>query len=540
MPTADYDAIIIGAGHNGLTAAGYLAAAGRRVLVLERRTTIGGACVSEELAPGYLASTCSYLVSLLDESIIRDLDLHRYGYRVIQRSPASFTPLPDGRALMLGPDRAFNQQQIAQFSAHDAEAFPRFEAFLTRVAEALEPALQTAPPDLLPLPATWRRHTLARSLRDWLGAWRLRRALASLGEEQPAAIRLLLDSARSVLDQWFESDVLKATLATDGVIGAFLSPSAPGTGYVLLHHVMGNAGGARGVWGYVAGGMGAITQAMGASARARGVEIRSGVAVDEILHQRTQVTGVRLANGSRIRAPLILSNATPRVTFEQLLCANALPPAFLEAVRKIDYSSATCKINLAVDQLPDFLACPGHAVPGPQHRGTIHIGPDLDTLERAYDEAKYGRTSAHPLIEMTIPSALDESLAPPGHHIVQLFVQYAPYALRDGDWDSHREIFADRCLAEIDRYAPGFSDHVLHRQILTPPDLEREFGLSGGNIFHGAMNPSQLLNLRPVPGWSDHHTPLRGLYLCGSGCHPGGGVTGLPGRNAARAALART
>ena len=533
-----YDAIVIGAGHNGLTAAAYLAAAGRQVLVLERRGVVGGACVTEELAPGYRVSTCSYLVSLLAPSVINDLDLARHGYRMIPRAPASFTPLPDGRFLLLGRDQASNQREIAKFSRRDAEAFPRYEAFLTRVAEALEPILEEPVPALVPLPSSWRRRPLGRRLADLFGTLRLRRALARLGEEQAPALRLLLDSARQVLDGWFESEVLKATLATDGVIGALASPSTPGTGYVLLHHVMGRAGGQRGVWGYAAGGMGAISEALAASARERGAEIRTGVGVAQILSHAGRASGVRLADGNTIAARVVLSNATPAVTYRQLLPDGTLPAGFVAAVDAIDYGSASAKINLAVDGLPDFIARPGDGTPGPEHRGTIHMGPDLETLERAFDAAKYGQISPHPLIEMTIPSVLDDALAPPGRHVVQLFVQYAPYQLRDGDWNGQREVLAERCLAEIDRYAPGFSGKVLYRQVLTPPDLERDFGLTGGNIFHGAMSPSQLLSLRPVLGWADHRCPLPGLYLCGAGAHPGGGVSGLPGRNAARAVLA--
>ncbi len=533
-----HDVIIVGAGHNGLVAAAYLAGAGKRVLVLERRAQVGGACVTEELAPGYRASTCSYLVSLLSQQVIRDLDLVRHGYKVLTRDPASFTPLLDGRHLLLGANPGFNHEQIAKFSLHDAQAYPRYEAFLSRVAQCLEPVLEAPPPELLPLPRAWRQRSFMRRLRDLLAALKLRGALARLGTEQAAALRLLLDPASRILDHWFESEVLKATLATDGVIGAFQPPSAPGTGYVLLHHVMGNAGGARGSWAYVAGGMGGITQALQAAASERGAQIRTGREVAQILVETGRTTGVQLNDGSRHWAPLVLSNATPQITFKRLLDKVPLPPAFVQAVEAIDYASATAKINLAVSRLPDFSACPGADSPGPQHRGTIHIGADMATLERAFDDAKYGRPSTHPLIEMTIPSAVDSSLAPAGHHIVQLFVQYAPYRLAEGDWDTQREPFAERCLQEIERYAPGFADTVLHRQVLSPVDLEREFAMTGGNIFHGAMSPAQLLSLRPVPGWSDHRTPIRGLYLCGAGTHPGGGVTGLPGRNAARAVLA--
>lgn len=536
----NYDTLIIGAGHNGLVTAAYLAAAGKKVLVLERRAEVGGACVTTELAPDYKVSTCSYLVSLLSEQVIADMELPRHGYKTLPRNPSSFTPSREGPGLILGADAARNFQQISQFSKADAEAYPKFEAFLTRVAECLEPELERAAPGVLQWPDAWRSVSLWEQLREAIGAWRLRKAFARLGEEQPAAIRLLLNSARSVLDEWFESEMLKATLATDGVIGAFAPPSAPGTGYVLLHHVMGNAGGERGVWAYVEGGMGAITQAMAACCRERGVDILTGVGVQQIRVENSRVQGVLVDEGKRIDAKCVISNATPRVTFEHLLASDALPGPFLDAVRHIDYASATTKINLAVSALPQFSGLPATETPGPQHCGTIHIGNTLDLLEQAYDDAKYGVASRTPLIEMTIPSVLDKTLAPEGHHIVQLFVQYTPFELRESSWDIEREMFADRCLHEIDRYAPGFSKTVLHRQVLTPPDLEREFGLTGGNIFHGAMSPAQLLSFRPVPGWADYRTPIKGLYLCGSGAHPGGGVTGMPGRNAARAVLADT
>ncbi|QDT84953.1 phytoene desaturase family protein [Gimesia chilikensis] len=532
-----YDCVIIGAGHNGLVCAHQLARQGWKVLVLERRDLVGGACVTEELWPGFKVSTASYLVSLLLPEIEQEMELARYGYRVLPRNPSSFTPCTDGRSLLLGPDLKQNQEQIAQFSQRDAEQFPRYEAMLERIAECLEPALVQTPPDLLPLPASWRSIGLGKKLRDTKTAYHLHQSLKRLGETIPEAIELLTGPALPILDRWFESDVLKSTLATDAIIGTFQPPSAPGTAYVLLHHVMGSAGGARGVWGYVEGGMGALSQAMAASAQASGVEIRTGVSVDEILIQGQQTTGVRLSSGETIATRSVASNADAHVTFEKLIPAGTLPQNFSAAVSRIDYSSASMKINVAVSELPDFTCLPGHNEPGPQHRGTIHIGASCEEIERAYDDAKYGMPSQKPIIEMTIPTAVDNTLAPEGQHILSLFVQYAPYQLKQGNWDEIKEEFADRCLQRIAEFAPNVPASVLHRQILSPLDLERTFSLTGGNIFQGAMPAHQLYNLRPVPGWSDYRTPIKGLYLCGSAAHPGGGVMGACGRNAAREML---
>ncbi|HZP13830.1 MAG TPA: NAD(P)/FAD-dependent oxidoreductase [Nevskiaceae bacterium] len=532
MP-ATYDAIIIGAGHNGLVCAGYLARAGRKVLVVERQGVVGGAAVTDEFAPGYRISTASYLISLLLPEVERDLELAKFGYKVLPRSPSSFTPCLDGRSLLLGPDEEFNRREIAKFSARDAEAYPRYERLLTRIAECLEPALMGTPPDLLPLPPTWRQRGLFDRLRNLRRGGGLYRAMKKLGDDLPAAIEILTGAARPVLDRWFESDVLKATLATDAIIGTFQPISAPGTGYVLLHHVMGTAGGARGVWGYVEGGMGALTQAMAKSAQATGVEIRTSTPIAEIIVRDGHATGVRTQSGEVIEARAVLSNADAHVTFEQLIDPKLLPPTFREAVARIDYSSASMKINLAVSELPDFSCMPGTSL-GPQHRGTIHIGATVDHLERAFDEARLGAPSSeHPIIEMTIPSSVDRTLAPEGHHVIGLFIQYAPYRLASGSWDDIKEPFADRCIDEIARYAPNFARSVLHRQILTPLDLERRFALTGGNIFQGAMPLHQLFSFRPVPGWSDYRTPVRGLYLCGAAAHPGGGVMGAAGKNAA-------
>jgi len=519
-----WDVIVVGAGHNGLVTACYLARAGLRVLVLERREVVGGACVTEEVFPGFRVSTAAYVTSLFRPEIVRDLRLGDWGFRVLVRDPSSFTPLPDGRYLLMGPDRDFTVRQIARFSARDAERYPAYEAMLERVAALVEPWLTTTPPDVLtPGP------------RDYWRLFRLSRALRRLGPAAAEAVEVLTGCARALLERWFESEPLRATLATDAVIGTMAGPSVPGTAYVLLHHVMGETAGRRGVWGYVAGGMGALAEALAAAARARGAEIRCGAEVARILVRDGRVTGVALVGGEEFHAPIVASNADARVTFLRLLEPGALPPAFAAAVERIRYDSASLKINVALDALPSFRACPGG--PGPQHRGTIHICPDLDYLERAYDDAKYGRPSTQPVLEVTIPSVVDPSVAPPGKHLMSIFVQYAPYALREGSWETWREPFADRCFALLEEYAPGFTRTVLARQVLAPPDLERVFGLTGGNIFQGAMIPSQLFAFRPVPGWPGARTPIRGLYLCGAAAHPGGGVTGAPGLNAAREIL---
>lgn len=532
-----YDCIIIGGGHNGLIASAYLARAGWKVLVLERRHLVGGACVTEEPWPGYKVSTAAYVVSLLLPEIEHDLRLAKFGYKVLPRNPSSFTPLEDGRYLLLGPDKAKNQQEIGKFSPRDAVNFARYESLLERIAECIEPTLSSTPPDLLPLPKSWRRIGVGKRLRDLKQGYSLFGALKNLGDDIPEAIEILTGSARTILDRWFESDTLKATLATDAIIGTFQPISAPGTAYVLLHHVMGMAGGARGVWGYVEGGMGALTQAMARSVAAAGVDIRCDAPAEKILVDKGRVTGVRLASGAEIAAKRVASNVDAHLTFEKMLSAADLPATFREAVARIDYSSASLKINLAVNELPNFTCLPGNKEVGPQHRGTIHIGATLEYLERAYDDAKYGRPSERPIVEMTIPTSVDRTLTPPGHHILSLFVQYAPYKLATGDWDDIKEQFADRCIAEIARYAPNVPGSILHRQILSPPDLEQTFGLTGGNIFQGAMPLHQLFSMRPVAGWSDYRTPVSGLYLCGSAAHPGGGVMGACGRNAAQEML---
>jgi phytoene dehydrogenase-like protein len=520
-----FDAIIIGAGHNGLVTAAYLARAGWKVLVLERRELVGGCCVTEELWPGFKVSTAAYVNSLLRPEIIRELELKKHGFELLPRDPSSFTPFPDNRYLLMGPDPSLNCREISKFSTRDAVALPKYEAMLQQVADLIEPTLTAPPPD------PW-----SGRLGDMWQLGKLALKFRRLGKAGPAALDILTASARTVLDRWFESEQLKVTLATDAVIGAFASPSMPGTAYVLFHHVMGECNGARGVWGYVRGGMGGISNAIAAAARKHGAVIRTNADVRRIMIQNGQAVGVALADGTEFRSRRVASNADAHVTFLKLMDTRELPEDFATAVRQIDYSSPTLKINVALGELPDFKAWPG-TVPGPHHRGTIHICPDLDYMERAHDDAKYGRPSTSPMLECTMASVVDPSVAPPGKHVMSMFIQYAPNVLREGHWDMQKEAFADRCFEIMEQYAPNFRNAVIDRQVLSPLDLERRFGLTGGNIFQGAMTLNQLFFMRPVPGWAQHRTPIRGLYLCGAAAHPGGGVMGACGLNAARVML---
>lgn len=520
-----HDVIIIGAGHNGLTCAAYLAKAGKKVLVLERREVIGGCCVTEELWPGCKVSTAAYVNSLLRPEVIRELELKKHGFQMLPRNPSSFTPFPDNRSLLLGPDPKLNHAEVQKFSPRDAENLPKYEAMLLRAAEFLEPTLDEVPPN----PMTWRLGELWRLMK-------LGMRFRKLGADAASTIEVLTGAARPILDRWFESEQLKVTLATDAVIGAFASPSMPGTAYVLFHHVMGECDGARGVWGYVRGGMGGISEAIARAARGHGAEIRTNAPVSRILVKQGRAAGVVLADGTELPAAMVASCVDAKTTFRCFLDGESLPADFAAAIDAIDYSSATCKINVLVSEPPQFTARPGTGVQ-PHHRGTIHLCPDFDTLERAYDDAKYGRWSQTPIVEMTMPTSLDDSIAPPGKHIISLFTQYAPYHLRGTTWDAEREKYADRCFEVIDRFAPNFSRSVLARQILTPVDLERVYGLTGGNIFQGGMGLNQLFFLRPALGFGDYRTPVRGLYLCGAAAHPGGGVIAAAGRNAARVML---
>jgi len=521
-----HDVVIIGAGHNGLVAAAYLARAGLRVLLLERRAVVGGACVTEEVWPGYRVSTAAYLCGLLQPRIIRDLDLEHFGYVIQPKDPAFFSPFPDGRSLFVWADERRTAEAITAFSPADARRYPDYEAFLLRLARFVDPWLLRTPPDLL--------------RRRWADLWPLGRLAVQALRLPPRtvaqAVRLLTQSARDFLDAWFDSPHLKAALATDGVIGARGGPSTPGTAYILFHHCMGFAAGKPGLWGFVRGGMGALAEALAAAARHHGAAIRTGVDVAQILLRNGRATGVVLTSGEEVRARMVVSNADPQRTFLQLTPAGALDEDFRRDVAGIRMSGVSMKVHLALDGLPDFTALPG-ATLGPQHRGTIHIGPTMEYIDRAWDDARAGTPSREPFLEVTIPTAYDPTLAPAGKHILSIFVQYAPYALAAGSWDALGEAFADRVVATLAAYAPNLPNLIRHRHVVTPLDLERHFGLTGGDIFHGEMTPDRLFFLRPLPGWAQYRTPIRGLYLCGSGTHPGGGITGAPGYNAAREIL---
>lgn len=528
-----YDCVVIGGGHNGLVTAAYLAKAGKSVCVLERRHVLGGCATTESLWPGYKVSTAAYVISLLRPQITRDLKLRENGLRILPRDPSSFTPLPDGRSLTLGPDRQATRAEIRKFSERDASAYSQYESLLEKIASVLDPLLDRTAPDILPLPNSWRKTGVGKRFRDTGQLWELYQSLGELGESVPEAIEVLTGAARPILERWFESEVLRATLATDAIIGSFSSISAPGSAYVLLHHVLGTAGGARGVWGYVEGGMGGLADSLEKVCRQLRVDIRRESGVKKILTRRGKAVGVQLSDDTVLEAPIVASSVDASLTFARLLDDPlALPRSFRDAVARIDYSSASAKINLALSEPPRFTAAPGSGI-GPQHRGTIHISPTLDYLERAYDDAKYGRPSREPILEMTIPSSIDGSLAPEGKYVASIFVQYAPYQLAQGSWDEIKEDFGDRCIETFARYAPNLPDAIEHRQVLSPLDLERAFGLTGGNIMQGAMTLHQMFSMRPVAGWADHRSPIDGLYLCGAASHPGGGVMGACGRNAA-------
>jgi phytoene dehydrogenase-like protein len=520
------DVIVIGAGHNGLVCACYLAGAGLKVTVLERRNVVGGAAVTEEFHPGFRNSVASYTVSLLNPKIIRDLNLEKHGLRVLLRPYSNFLPLPGKEYLRTGSTLQETQQQFARHSRRDAERLPAYYAMLDKVADVLRALILETPPNIgggiLDL---WQGLKVGNRLRHLSTA------------ERRDVLDLFTKSAGDLLDDWFEHDAIKALFGFDSIVGNFASPYTPGSGYVLLHHVFGEVNGKPGQWGHAVGGMGVITQAMAAEARARGVEIRLDAAVHRLLTANGRVTGVALANGDVLEAPCVAANVNPKLLYLELMEPDQLDADFLNRIRRYKCGSGTFRMNVALAELPRFTAAP----PGEGDRylqSGIIIGPSLRYMEQAYFDARMRGWAKQPIVEMLVPSTLDGSLAPPGRHVASLFCQHFNPELPDGrDWDEVREQAADLIIDTVDAHAPGFKQSVLGRMVLSPLDLERRFGLIGGDIFHGALSLDQLYSLRPVLGHGNYRGPVRGLYMCGAGTHPGGGVTGAPGHNAAREIL---
>ena len=522
MAETKYDAVVVGAGHNGLTCAAYLAAGGLSVCVVERRDTVGGAAVTEEFHPGFRNSLASYTVSLLHPKVIRDLRLAEHGLAIVERPFSNFLPLSRTDGLRVGGGLEATQREVARFSKRDAERLPAYYEKLDRVADVLRDLLLETPPNV------------GGGIQDLFRAWKTGRRLQRL---PMAARRDVLDlftlSAGEWLDRWFESDPIKACFGFDGVVGNFASPYTPGSAYVLLHHVFGEVNGKRGVWGHAIGGMGAITQAMRKEAEARGVRIETGHGVARIEVRAGRASGVVLDDGREIAARCVISNAHPRRLLDLLPDA---PGEWREAFGHYQSESATFRMNVALSELPDFAALGTQAQP--HHSSGIIMAPSLAFMERAHETARVDGWSREPIVEMLIPSTVDPTLAPPGRHVASLFCQHFRYRLPDGrSWDVEREKAADAVIEQVTRFAPNFARSVLARRILSPLDLERELGLVGGDIFHGKLSLNQLFSARPVLGHGNYRMPVPGVYLCGSGAHPGGGVTGIPGHNAAREVL---
>jgi len=523
------DALIIGGGHNGLVCAAYLAGAGLKVTVLERRAVVGGAAVTEEFHPGFRNSVAAYTVSLLNPKIIRDLDLGAHGLRVVERRCANFLPTADGRYLLTGEGRT--QGEVARFSARDAARLPAYGARLEAIADVLRDLVLTTPPNVLA--GSWHA-ALPEMVRAARVGGRLRRLDMQLRRE---LLALFAMSAGDYLDNWFESEPIKAVFGFDGIVGNYASPYSPGSAYVLLHHVFGEVNGKRGAWGHAIGGMGAISEAIARAARARGAEIRLGTAVREVLVEGGRAVGAVTESGETLRAAAVISNLNPKLLYLSMFAPGALPPEVTEHMRHWRCGSGTFRMNVALAELPDFTCLPGKA-PGDHHTAGIIIAPTLAYMERAYFDARTHGWSRQPIVELVISSTLDDTLAPRGQHVASLFCQHVAPALPDGaSWDQHRETVADLMIDTVNAYAPNFRAAVLGRQIMSPLDLERTFGLIGGDISHGSLSLDQLFSARPMLGYGNYRGPLQGLYMCGAGTHPGGGVSGAPGHNAAREIL---
>jgi phytoene dehydrogenase-like protein len=524
------DVVIVGGGHNGLVCATYLAKAGLKVTVVERRNVAGGAAVTEEFHPGFRNSVASYTVSLLNPKVIRDLDLHAYGLKVVERPLSNFLPLEDDRYLKIGAGRT--RAEVAKFSERDAERLDAYWAALDAVGDVLRDVVLETPPNIV-------RGNLLAALPELIKGGRLGWRINRLSiEQQRSLLDLFAMSAGDYLDGWFESAPIKAVYGFDGIVGNFASPYTPGSAYVLLHHTFGEVNGKKGAWGHAIGGMGAITQAMANAAMAAGVEIRLASPVKEVLVENGRAVAAVTESGEVFRGAAIVSNLNPKLLYRDLIDPAALPAAFRERILNWRCGSGTFRMNVALAELPSFTALPG-TERAEHHASGIIMAPSLAYMEEAYVDARRHGWSRRPIIELVIPSTLDDTLAPPGQHVASLFCQHVAPELPDGaSWDDHRETVADLMIDTVTRFAPNFKSAVLGRQIMSPLDLERTFGLIGGDIFHGALDLNQVFSARPMLGHGDYRGPIPGLYMCGSGTHPGGGVTGAPGHNAAREILA--
>jgi phytoene desaturase len=512
----EYDAVVVGAGHNGLVSAAYLARAGLKVGVFEKRPIVGGAAITEEIWKGFRISRLSYAYSLFDPQIVRDLQLEKNGLRVVSTDPDLFVPFPDGKHIFIWEDAQKTSKEFEQFSPKDARNYPKYLEFWKGISQLLGTMMLSPPP----------------SLEDFTSVFTSPEALEGLKV-------LMFSSVSELLDEYFESEHVKAAICPRGLIGTMLGPKTPGSAYVLGHHVIGGSSGETGIWGYLKGGMGALSEAIAKSAESFGAEIMKDAAVAKIDVTDGEVKGIELTNGSKIKAKIVVSNADPKQTFLKLVGREKLDQNFIKAIEKIKDEGCVVKLNAALNELPNYNALPGKTL-GLQHKGITSIGPSVDYCERAFDDAKYGKPSEHPFLRVVYHSANDPDLAPPGKHTMSIFAQYFPYHLKQRNWndDDVKEEVGDNIIETLSEYAPNVKKAVIHSEVLTPLDMEREFSLPKGNIFHMEITPDQMFFFRPVAGWAQYRMPIKGLYLCGSGTHPGGGVTGAPGYNAAQAVIA--